>query len=182
MRKIALLLVVSSITILSAPNSLSKPGEGRTSFHAETPPLPVTTTTGKWSGGGDAVRLRVDGLHLVGDHTSFVGRWTTPWSWPRKYPHLEGEAFFTMVAGEERSFTIGVLVRRQIRGRPWSKWEGSRDDILVREGPDSLEATVAEGVYLERPRRVRFDIKFLGRMEDVSAITGYIDLMLRDPR
>ena len=127
------------------------------------------------------MQLELEGAHVVGDHTRFTARWTTPWSEPRKYPHVEGEASFEVADALGKTFSLGLMVRHRIEGGAWTSWRGSPRDLVFGQGAHLVPVAFAEGVRLSHPRRVRFDVRFVGRMDDPAAIHGYVDLMLRDP-
>jgi hypothetical protein len=178
---IGLLVLCAALPTMPASAESRRVAAGRTSFFAETPPLPISTLTGEWSGERKRKRVDIRGLHAAGDYTRFVARWTTPWSLPRNFPHVQGEASFKIVDGFGGTFDMGALVRHQVRGRSWSRWEGSPDEIDFEQGPSFFGASFAEGLIMSRRRSVRFDVKFVGRMEDIGGVDGFIDLMLRDP-
>jgi hypothetical protein len=173
------LTVLALAALMTNPTPAS--AAGRTSFKAETPPLPRATMTGEWTSTGESARLRFEGAHVVGDHTTFDARWTTSWTNTRKSPYIVAEIGFESLDPVGEQVAIGFLVRHQSKNRGWSRWIGNERELESDQGPSIYGGSHAGGLLLSRPVRVRFQVKIIGRLDGPGTLTGDVQLFLKDP-
>ena len=137
--------------------------------------LPVETITGEWSEtkGGTAVELTFSGHNVVGQRSSFVAGWVTPWMTPNSEISASGE--IDLLETPVTSVDVAEMVRLRFKGTGWSPW--FRNRLPLSDGSLSFGGNLqwaGSGSVPSVSPKVQFEWRWVGEIDGLAKIEGSV--------